>query len=396
MDRSPPPHDTPPEDGVRHALLGEIAAGLATAEADLGPLLERFLDPIMQLAGAQAGAVRVLSASGDRLELVGSIGLPPELRTSGATAHRHCGLCGEAADGHAPVWTTDLRGCAQRSGSRFFGEGCRVLLAVPLRHRGRTLGIYNLFFSAPREPSPEVRQMLRAVGDLLGLALNNARLEREHLRATLLQERQAMAAEVHDALAQSLAFVKMRLPLLEDAVRASDRGRAEGYVDDIRGTVRQAHASVRGIITHLRAPMDPRGLLPALDVSIGDFRRSSGTELDVVNELADLGLNADQESQVFHIVQEALSNVARHAGAQHAWLHIGPALAGGLRIVVEDDGTGLRAGPAGGSHYGLDIMAERARRLGGALEVGARPGGGTRVVLQVPATTSKAAMQGAH
>lgn len=382
------------EDGPPQALLGEIAAGLASGESDLGPLLERFLVPIMQLVGAQAGAVRVLTADGDRLALVGSVGLPPELRLPGASAHRHCGLCGEAADTEAPAWTTDLRACAQRSGSRFFGGACRFLLAVPLRHRGRTLGIYNLFFASPCEPSPDVRQMLRAVGDLLGLALNNARLEQAQLRASLLQERQAMAAEVHDALAQSLAFVKMRMPLLEDAVRGGDRVQAEAYIGDIRGTLRQAHASVRGIITHLRAPMDPRGLLPALDASVSHFRRSSGTELDMVNELADLGLSPEQEAQVFHIVQEALANVARHAGAQHAWLQIGPARAGGLRIVVDDDGSGLpdpatASAAAGGTHYGLEIMAERARRLGGALDVGARPGGGTRVVLQVPSASPR-------
>lgn len=366
------------------ALLGAIAAGLATGGDDVGPLLERFLEPIMRLAGAQAGAVRVLSAAGDRLELVSSIGLPAELRAPGASAHRHCGHCGDAADGQPLVWATDLRACAERSGSRYFGEGCQRLLAVPLTYRGRTLGVYNLFFDGNREPSAEVQQILRSVGELLGLALNNARLEQDHLRATLMHERQAMAAEVHDSLGQSLAYVKMRLPLLQDAVRAGDRGRAEQFLDDVRFTVSQAHASVRGIITHLRAPMDPQGLLHALGASADHFRRSTGAELDFVNELPDLALSPEQEIQVFHIVQEALSNVARHAGAQHARLHIGPAGDSDVQVVVEDDGAGLPARRGGGSHYGMEIMAERARRLGGALEVGTRPGGGTRVTLTFP------------
>lgn len=365
------------------ALLGAIAAGLATGGDDLGPLLERFLEPIMRLAGAQAGAVRVLSAAGDRLDLVSSVGLPPELRTAGASAHRHCGHCGDAADGQPLVWATDLRACAERSGSGYFGGACQRLLAVPLSYRGRTLGVYNLFFNRDQEPSAEVQQILRSVGELLGLALNNARLEQEHLRATLMHERQAMAAEVHDSLGQSLAYVKMRIPLLQDAVRACDRARAEQFLDDVRFTVSQAHASVRGIITHLRAPMDPQGLLHALGASADHFRRSTGAELEFDNELPDLALSPEQEVQVFHIVQEALSNVARHAGAQHARLHIGPAGAD-VQVVVEDDGAGLPTRQRGGSHYGMEIMGERARRLGGTLEVGTRPGGGTRVTLTFP------------
>lgn len=365
------------------ALLGEIAAGLAMG-SDLESLLERFLRPIMRLAGAQAGAVRVLSEAGDRLDLVSSVGLPAELAARGTSAHRHCGHCGDAADGQPMVWATDLRACSERSGSAYFGQGCQRLLAVPLRHRGRTLGVYNLFFAEDREPSPEVQQLLRSVGDLLGLALNNARLEQEHLRVTLLQERQAMAAEVHDSLGQSLAFVKMRMPLLHDAMRAHDDMRAQQYYDDVRTAVSQAHASLRGILSHLRAPMDPQGLMHALGASADNFRRSTGAELDFVNELPGLTLPPEQETQVFHIVQEALTNVARHAGAQHARLQIARAGETEVQIVVEDDGSGLPARGAGGSHYGMEIMAERARRLGGTLDVGARPGGGTRVRLAFP------------
>ena len=365
------------------ALLGEIAAGLAMG-SELGPLLERFLEPIMRLAGAQAGAVRVLSEAGDRLQLVSSLGLPEDLRTRGTQADRHCGHCGHAADGQALVWATDLRDCSARSGSSYFGQGCQRLLAVPLQHRGRTLGVYNLFFAGDQEPSPEVQQILRSVGELLGLALNNARLEQEHLRATLLQERQSMAAEVHDSLGQSLAFVKMRLPLLHDAIHAHDDTRAQQYCDDVRAAVSQAHASLRSIVTHLRAPMDPAGLVHALGASVDNFRRSTGAELDFVNELPGLALPPDQEAQVFHIVQEALSNVARHAGAQHVRVHIASDGSASARVLVEDDGSGLPAGGAGGSHYGMAIMAERARRLGGTLEIGARPGGGTRIQLVFP------------
>lgn len=377
-----------PDDG---GLLADIAAGLGS-ETDLGVLLGRFLDPIVRLAGAQAGAVRVLSEAGDRLERVSSLGLPQGLCDRGSGVDAHCGHCGAAANGHRLVWATDLKACAERSTGPFFDQAGLRLLAVPLQHRGRVLGVYNLFFGGSDEPGAAVQAILRSVGELLGLALNNARLERENLHARLASERQMMAAEVHDSLAQSLAFVKMRLPLLQDAVAAHDEPRARQYCDDVRCAVTQAHTNLRGIITELRTPMDPLGLQHALDTATDAFRRGSGIELEVIDKLPRLALLPDGESQVFHIVSEALNNVARHAAARRAWLQMGSAGDGLVEIRVEDDGAGLpQATPCGSAHYGMDIMRERARRIEGTLEVGARPGGGTRVRLVFPATPRPAA-----
>lgn len=375
------------------SLLAAITAGLATG-GDLAMLLQRFLNPIVQLAGAQAGAVRVLSDDGERLQLVSAVGLPAGLREAELAVDRHCGHCGSAADGQPVVWAAELDNCARRSGADYFGQGCRRLLAVPLQHRGRVLGVYNLFFADTSEPSAEVQGLLRSIGDLLGLALNNARLEAEHLRATLAEQRQTMAAEVHDSLGQSLAFVKMRLPLLEDALRAHDETQAQRYCDEVRSAVSEAHANLRSIITHLRTPMDPLGLMHALQGSVDRFRRMGSGTLEFVNELPALKMPAEHEAQVFHLVQEALNNVARHAGASHAWLRIAPAGRGEVQITVDDDGIGpAGAQQAGPSHYGLEVMRERARRIGGRLDVRAREGGGTRVQLSFPAVSAHATPQ---
>jgi two-component system nitrate/nitrite sensor histidine kinase NarX len=142
----------------------------------------------------------------------------------------------------------------------------------------------------------------------------------------------------------------------------------------------------------LRSPMDPAGLVHALDVTAQTFRRSSGAELDFVNEMSGLKFSPEQETQVFHIVQEALTNVSRHARARHARLHLAPLNDGLLQVVVEDDGAGLPPPTAdGGAHYGLEIMLERARRLGGTLQIGPRDGGGKRVQLRFSVRGAEAA-----
>lgn len=377
----------PPQPGSE--LLAEIAAGLAGGE-DLRALLDRFLAPIVALAGAQAGAVRLLSDQG--LQIVSDIGLPRAVHRIEESVDRHCGVCGAAADSHHMVWTTDLRRCSARGGGDYFGHDCRRVLAVPLQRRGRVLGVYNLFFAADAEPSPQVMALLKSVGELLGLALDNARLESENLRATVMHERQAMAAEIHDSIAQTLTFAKMRLPLLRDAVIAHDDARSLKYLDDVRQAIGESHASLREIVTHFRTRIGPLGLLPALDRLVARFRERSDIALEVTKPNARLSLSPGVENEVFHIVQEALANIERHSRARHAWIRL-TALPTGFELTIEDDGIGAHRSIDEqcdeGSHFGIGIMSERAVRLGGELSVGPRPGGGTRVRLSCPGSPAR-------
>jgi two-component system nitrate/nitrite sensor histidine kinase NarX len=374
-------------------ILADIAAGLGSG-SDLHDLLARFLRPVIDIAGAAAGAVRAADEDGQGMRLIASLGLPEMTLATEREITGVCGVCGVAAAGERPRWAGDRSSCARHGAGTPAGIGYRRVLAVPLRHRSRTLGVYTLFYGTDAEPTAEVQALLGAAGDLLGMALDHARLERENLRAVVAEERRAMAADVHDSIGQSLAYVKMRLPLLHDALheamRGGDAARVERYFDDVRGAVREAHAALRGILTHLRSPMDPLGLDHALQGCAASFRRQGGPELEIVNDQPGLQLAPEQETQVFHIVKEALSNVGRHAAAQHARVHISRPCAATLQVLVEDDGGGLPA-PQGspadalaGSHYGMDIMFDRARRLGGTLDIGPRSGGGTRVCLAFP------------
>lgn len=382
----PLPVDAPP---VAH-LLAEITAGLSNGR-ELDSLLGQFLGPIVRLAGAQAGVVRILSEDGAHLRLVGDLGLPPAVRLAELSVDRNCGTCGVAAASDAPAWTADMSACArQHPGDARFYQDCSRMLAVPLRHRGRLLGLYNLFFDSEAELGADVQTVLRAIGELLGLALHNARLERETLCSTVMTERKFLASEVHDSIAQSLAYVNMRLPLLQDAMLQHDDRLSQKYFADVEQAMGSIQCNLREILTNFRTAMDPQGLLHAVQGLAAEFRQRAGIPLQVQCDVPDLGLSVEQEVQVFHIVQEALANVSRHARAQQAWLtlsHRGTH----LDVRVEDDGRGMGPLPADGSaHFGLDIMNERAQRLGGVVEIGPRSPGGTRVRLTVPLTAARA------
>lgn len=387
-----PSAPVPAADGTAAAL--SLAPELFSG-GELEPLLERFLVSLMELAGAQAGAVRILSDDGQTMRLVAQHGLPAQVLLKERLVERDCGMCGIAAASDVLGWVDDLRTCARDSGDVYFGQQCRRVLAISLPHADQVLGIYNLFFETEVELSTQTQAILRLIGQLLGLTLHNAHIERERLRVTVMKERQDMLNEVHDAIAQTLAYVRMRLPLLNDAMLAHDDARSLKYFSDVRTGVGQVHDNLREVMTYFRTRMDPLGLLHALQGLADGFFERNAITLEIRNSAQNLNLSDEQEVQVFYIVQEALANIAKHSMARHAVLSIDKTPAH-LAFVIEDDGLGLGApsvativttaqGSAPPAHFGLEIMQGRAQRLGGTLEVGLNQGGGTRVRLLLPA-----------
>ncbi len=371
-------------------VLSEVAATLAS-EYDIEALLNRFLSMMVRLAGASAGVVRVLTGDGKHLRLAASLGLPAELVEKERLVDIDCGICGVALRNDEIKQTRDLKPCVARTGQPFFGE-CRSMVVVPLEHNGRLLGAYNLYMAEDKPIPEEVSLLFRSISEHLAMAVENTRLMRENLRMSLMSERQMMANEVHDSLAQTMAYMKMRIELLREALLQYESGKALKYSGDIQQALDEAYASLRELLTQFRNRMDPLGLEHALKEHAAAYFDRTGVRLEFENRIPDLNLTVDQEVQVFHIVQEALSNVARHSGAGQARLTLDVA-DGQYAFTVEDDGRGvfvMGAQPDLRHHFGISIMSERAQRLGGNIEIANRPQGGARLRLLVPIHPEKA------
>lgn len=383
----------------RHATADRGGCGATTKP---GELLAQLLEPIARLTGAKAAAVRELIGDA-HFTYVASLGLPAACGP-GRTMDRHCGACGQAVDTRTVVWARDFAGCVPDVGQSLTAQGRQHMVAVPLRHRGRLLGVYNLFFDAVDEPSPQTKATLGAIGELLGMALNNALVETTEHRHELALERQRMAAEVHDSVAQSVTFMKMRLALLDDALAAGDVTRARDYCRELRGVASDAHTSLRIVLTHFREASQAQPVAKVLASRVEQWRRDSDIHFTLDDRWGALDLSPVRANEVIHIVQEAVTNVIRHARATRALVLLRTLRGGGIEAVVEDDGVGLpedlvridtsaSAGDGAAhdssrhpnpSHYGLAIMRERAHRLHGTLELTPREGGGTRVRLVFP------------
>lgn len=376
------------------AVLSEISACLAT-ETDIDALVQRFLGTMMRLATARAGAVWLLSEDEQRLRLIGSLGLPPEVVEREREVPLPCGVCGAAAVEHMVCSSSDPVACAGRTGSAFFGTECRRVVAVPLQYKGRVLGTYSFFLDEDSEIPEEVTRLFRAIGEHFGLALETARLTRANMRAALMNERQLLANEVHDSLAQTLAYMKMRMPVLREAVASGDRAQSLRYIDELGDALDTAYSGVRELLAHFRNRMHPHGLLQALQQLVQHHRLKNALEGEFQNHGGELDLSPEDEVQVFHIVQEALANVVKHARARRVWLRV-ERRDGYARVTVTDDGVGFhgsrQASESHHGHFGIDIMRERAARLGGTLDIAAGEGCGTRVQIAFPVRQASGAL----
>lgn len=218
-------------------------------------------------------------------------------------------------------------------------------------------------------------------------------------RAGLVHERHLIANELHDALAQNLTSIRLRTSLVRQAIGSGDDTRAMSGLDEIDRSLAVVHARVRELITHFRTQMDPRGLLHALAQWIEEMNRSGSVHIAFDCRVPELALATEQAQQVFCIVREALTNALKHSQGRRAQVAFARRDTD-YEVTVEDDGIGMNPS-AGGEHghFGLNIMRERAVRLGGALEVscGGEPGRerGVRVKLRFPVAPRGATSEGA-
>ncbi len=364
-------------------VLYDIASNINSAR-DMDDLLTCFLSTITELVGAVAAAVRLVTDD-HQLRLVASIGLDPDIVERERLVPIDRCLCGVTVASGELNSLPDLRHCAKLNGRPMFPVEGIEIIAVPLMYRDRTLGIYNLFL----DPSglvqrEEMQELLTSIGKHLGMAVEKARLDTESKRLSIIQERTMLAHELHDSLAQTLAGLRFQSKMLEETLEKSGDVGALGEVNKIRAGVEDAHTELRELLVHFRARMDERGLIPALEEMLEGFRHETQIAAFFHNECQQLNLSPDQEVQVLHIVQEALTNVRKHSGARNVRLLLHCDKGSGYRMLVEDDGNGLvstNRQPLPGEHVGLSIMQERARRLGGTLRVEGEPGEGTRVEL---------------
>lgn len=223
----------------------------------------------------------------------------------------------------------------------------------------------------------EIR-VLEITARLLSMVAKYQSHDEEGRRLAVLEERAAIARELHDSLAQSLSFMKIQVARLQSKGMEGSQGEV---VQELREGLDNAYRELRELLTTFRVHMDLRGLGYAIQATIDEFCQRSQLEISFDNRLVNCRLTVNEEFHILHVVREALSNIVRHSGAKNVSILMLLKPSGEVELTIDDDGVGFTPASSTYDHHGQAIMKERAQTLGGEVEVMARRYGGTRVCL---------------
>ncbi|MBD3812380.1 MAG: type IV pili methyl-accepting chemotaxis transducer N-terminal domain-containing protein [Betaproteobacteria bacterium] len=268
----------------------------------------------------------------------------------------------------------------------------RRMLTLPLKDTEHHYGVLQLEMPPGKELAQWQTQLLEALSRHIGIAIGTARRTEQSRRLSLLEERAALARELHDSLAQSLAYMKIQVSRLKPLLPASQPGagsEANEVLAELREGLNSAYRQLRELLTTFRLRIEGEGLGAALQDTVNEFTARGGIPITLDVHLAGCTLTPNEEIHALQIVREALSNVLNHARAQQAEISVLCNSDGSVSAIVTDDGIGVRQA-AGAHHYGMTIMEERARNLGGQLSVENLPAAGTRVTLHFMPTSRRA------
>jgi two-component system NarL family sensor kinase len=366
------------------SILNAIAEAL-NREVDLARALHAALAQVAELLSLHTGWVFLLDEESGKSYLAALHNLPPALVDKPRRMEGTC-YCLDSfregdLDGAANV---NVITCTRLEGLVDGTDGLRYHASIPLYAHRKQLGMLNVASPDWRGLSPDDLRLLNTVGDLLGIAVERARLFARSTQIGVVEERNRLAREIHDTLAQGLAATTMQLEtadvLLEGQPGAE---RARQAVQQALVLTRSNLEEARRSVLDLRAaPLEGRTLAGALRALAADWAEEWQIPLkfDVTGD--DRPLPVRVEVGLYRIAQEALTNVVRHAEARSLGMHL-LILPETVRLTIEDDGRGFDPTQIPKGRFGLIGLNERARLLGGQLKLHSSPGAGTRLDITI-------------
>ena len=367
---------------LRLEALYEVSAFLAQA-GSIDELARGFAQRVRALMKADAGAVRWSDDASQRYLMLASDCFPQDMMEEERTLLAGACACGnlraESRTRVIPIMSHDempVRRCAK--------VGYESMVSVPIRLQQRVLGEFNLFFRSAVTLSAEESELLDALASHLASALESLRAAALAREAAVAEERAMLARELHDSIAQSLVFLKIQVQLLRTASHKGQAPQMEQALNELDTGLRESISDVRELLVHFRTRTNTDDIGQALQETLQKFQHQTGLPAHLEVQGDGLPLPPDVQVQVLHVLQEALSNVRKHAGATEVYVEV----VKGERWLfrVRDNGIGFDAGHhRGQNHVGMNIMRERADGIGARVEVVSRPGQGTTATLTLPA-----------
>jgi len=365
-------------------LLNEVAATL-TSSLEIDDILEKTLQLVLNYLEVEAGEIFLLEDNENELYLALHRG---DFNTAFAFIDRFKvgqGFIGMVAATGKMLVSRNLKQDMRYLNQAVLDAGFQFIACIPLTASGKVVGVMSAATRKNRELDERELNMLNAIGSWAGVTIENARLNRQSRRLAVLEERERIGMDLHDGIIQSIYGVGLALDYAYMSMvdePASARKKIEESIDSLNSTIRD----IRSYILDLR-PRQLHGedLKQGLQRLVDEFQANCDTRITLVGP--DDGLvdfPADNATTLFHICQESLANIAKHAHARQAEVHLWTTRDRVL-LEISDDGLGFDMRKIVSTlGHGLSNMQSRARKVGGDVEITSNQGEGTTVLAWVP------------
>lgn len=377
------------------ASVADIVFRISSAVSqplEIEEMMHLVLRETLRVASLPRGIAMLLDEENRLLVQVAHVGVPEWFRQALITVRVGDGLAGWVAEKGEVLIIEDVAHDPRPYVPRTT-EVLQFYAGIPLKAGERVLGVMNLFTNQKHYLTPEQIALLTSAGHQLGVAIHAARLNDQLRGMAALEERARLSRELHDNLLQVLAYMHLKSQIAARLVKQDRLFEAQQELKEMEQVSSQAYDDVRDSIAGLRVTLSPQGgLVAALEEHISQFRERSQLAVRLDAAAWDVpALPQNTEVQLLRIVQEAMTNVRRHARAGSLEIVLA-SVDHVATISVRDDGIGFDPSGIKGDgqqHLGLQTMRERAESVGAALTIRSEPGHGTEVALSLPLKREK-------
>ncbi len=346
-----------------------------------------FIERILTLSGAQAGSVRLLESGESQLKYLASVGLDDLMQNA-----LHCSNIGDCACSTAAlnqITTLFPQKIDADIHSHCRNAGYATVVLFPVRFYTQEVGIFGLYFIQETMLDNATQNLIQTLCSQLGVAIENQRLIARDRQFAVVEERNLMAQGLHDSIAQSLSFLNLQVQMLEDAMKNNQMANAQENLVFIKNGVQESYEDVRELLLNFRTRLSQQNFTEGARTVLQRFEQQAHIETRLNINGGECWLSPQQQLQIIFILQEALSNVRKHAQAQVVQIdiHHNANDVGDFAMTISDDGVGFDAEDLVAKrtqHVGTVIMQERANLVHATVVIQSKLGRGTQVKVHLP------------
>ena len=364
------------------ALYDILAVSAETETGDIDSVLHACLLKVLTATYASAGAIQLRGTDDDLLHLRAQAGLDQEVAAQMATLTLTEGLSGWAASHDETLILNDITS-DQRSSTQLRASNVNVYVGVPMNAKGKVVGVLSIFRERQRPFTREDIALLGSVADQIGIVIENLTLRADNEKLIVIEERNRLARELHDAVTQSLYSLMLFAGATRRQAELGDLQLVQDFVGELELTAKQAIKEMRLLLHNLRpAALNEVGLVGALRQRLDAVEGRAGVKSTFTTN-GELTLPQPVEEAIFYICYEALNNALKHAKAGEVKISIEQS-ENNVALVVRDDGIGFELSSIEAGGIGLNSMHERCTKLQGTMSIDSAENGGTTVRVLIP------------